>query len=341
MKLINVNFCLSNRCNASCIWCPESRGTKHNIDMPFDLAKKIIDEIADSSFPYKIEMMHISENGEALYNKDFLPILRYIKKKLPKVSVNLLSNFGLMTKDISYRILKENLLSSIQVNLDGHDEESYKAVKGISYSSVIKNVKSFLKIREQLDPNFDFCINVMTAFEYAVTVQTFFESIPDRVNGLVPYSDFDLTVKSLKKIVPDNVRIRKSKPGLWAERKLITSGLSKIQEKMIDSLSCPQLARVETEAFIAPNGDWYACCVDDNQDLVLGNLQRSSIVEIFNSQKRLDFIKKLKEKKFEEIGYPCNTVVCCQTISLRDDSLAELKKNYEGQKIIMMKSSTE
>jgi len=31
-ELTCINLCLSNRCNATCIWCPTSRGTKHNYD---------------------------------------------------------------------------------------------------------------------------------------------------------------------------------------------------------------------------------------------------------------------------------------------------------------------
>ena len=95
MTIECINLALSNRCNAKCIWCPTSRGTKHNFDMPFDTVKKIIDEVADPNFPYQIKMIHLSENGEALYNKDFLDIARYIKLKLPNTALNLLSNFGL------------------------------------------------------------------------------------------------------------------------------------------------------------------------------------------------------------------------------------------------------
>ena len=153
MSLNCINLCLSNRCNATCIWCPTSRGTKHNFDMPWETAKKIIDELADPAFPNKIQMIHLSENGEALYNKDFLKIARYIKEKLPETNVNLLSNFGMMSPKISKVLLEEKLLSSVQVNIDGHDEESYRAVKGISYHGVIKNLKSFLKYRIKYEKN--------------------------------------------------------------------------------------------------------------------------------------------------------------------------------------------
>jgi len=340
MPLNCINLCLSNRCNATCIWCPTSRGTKHNFDMPWETAKKIIDELADPAFPNKIQMIHLSENGEALYNKDFLKITRYIKEKLPETKVNLLSNFGMMSPEISKPLLQEKLVASVQVNIDGHDAETYKAVKGISYDGVIKNLKRFLEYREEFNPKSDFCINVMPAFEYAVTVNLVLGGVPDQVNGKIPYSNFDLVVASLRKFVPTSVRIRHSKAGLWAERKLITSGQIKLEQIGVEqsTLDCPMLDRVENEAFIAPNGDWYPCCLDDNQDIVLGNVNDSTLIEIYNSSIRKEFVKKLKARQWEEIGYPCNTVACCQTMTIAKEDYDRITSNFKkGTGVIMLK----
>ena len=325
MTIECINLALSNRCNAKCIWCPTSRGTKHNFDMPFDTVKKIIDEAADPNFPYQIKMIHLSENGEALYNKDFLDIARYIKLKLPNTALNLLSNFGLLKPSIAKILLQERLLSSIQMNVDGHDAKSYKAVKGISYAGVIKNLKRFLELRQQYDPNFDFTINVMPAFEYALSVNAFLQHKPDQMKKRVPYSSFEDTVNSIKEFVPANVPIRHAKSGLWAERSLITSGRARINVDQ-SKLDCPLMSRVESEIFVAPNGDWYPCCYDDNNDIALGNVNESTLIEIHDSTTRKDFIRKLKARQYEEIGYPCNTVACCQSISIKN--LKETTKDY-------------
>ncbi len=314
--LEHINFSLSNRCNAKCIWCPTSRGTKNNFDLPFDLVKKVVDEVSSPAFPYQIKMIHVSENGEALYNPDFLRILRYIRNKMPWVAVNLLSNFGLMTNRVSETLLKEGLLTSLQVNIDGHDEETYRAVKGISYKTVIKNVKFFIEMMEKYQPDFDFCINVMPASEYAVTVKTYFGENPDRMpaSKVIPHSTFSETERVLREFVPPNVRIRRSKSGLWSERKLAQA------QKDVDlsQYECPQLYRVQHEAYIAPNGDWYACCLDDNNDLVLGNVKEQTMLEIWDGEVRREFLDKLVNRRFNEIGYPCNTVLACQTITIKD-----------------------
>ena len=324
MSITNINLALSNRCNAKCIWCPSSRGTSQNFDMSFDIVKKIINEVCEETFPWEIKMIHLSENGEALYNPEFLNIVRYIKEKLPNTALNLLSNFSLLTPEIAKILLEEKLLSSIQVNIDGHDAESYKAAKGINYNGVIKNVKSFLKLRDEIDPNFDFTINVMVAFEYAITVKSLFNAPPTQVTTAIPYSSYDDTVTTLREFVPNNVRISHSKPGLWTERKLAAENT----EIDTTNLQCPMLNRVETEVFISPNGNWYPCCLDDNNDINFGNVNDFSLLEIHNSQKRLTFIQNLKDQKFKENGYPCSTVLACQTISIAKDNYKELVKEF-------------
>ena len=328
MTLTNVNLALSNRCNAKCIWCPTSRGTKHNFDMSKDIAFKVIDELAE--FDYDINGMHFSENGEAIYNKDFMEILLYASEKLPNTKLNMLSNFGLMTRSLSEQICKSRTLYEFQVNIDGHDSASYRAVKGISYESVMRNVETFLKMRQKYHPEMQFVINVMPAFEYSVTVNALMQDSPDQTRGKsIPYSSFEHTRNSLQSLVKKyNVHVRHSKSGLWAERKTFQRNRHKLNVDQ-SKMDCPMFKRVEHEAFIAPNGDWYPCCLDDNNDIVLGNVNNQTVQEIYTSQRRLEFVEKLRNRQYEEIGYPCNTVACCQNIQMPPNEYDKIEKNFK------------
>jgi len=98
------------------------------------------------------------------------------------------------------------------------------------------------------------------------------------------------------------------------------------------------MSRVESEIFVAPNGDWYPCCYDDNNDIVLGNVTNSTLLEIHNSPTRRNFISKLKARMYDEIGYPCNTVACCQSISIKN--FDEVTKSYKvGDHISIVKNT--
>jgi MoaA/NifB/PqqE/SkfB family radical SAM enzyme len=291
------------------------------MDMPWETAKKLIDEASDNSFPWNIKHITLSENGEAIYNPDFLKIARYTRNKFPSAIISSLSNFGMMTKSLSAAIIQEKLLDTMTINIDGHDSTSYKAVKGISFRSVLRNFKNFMKLRARYYPELKVKINVMPAAEYTLTVTTVLGHLPEQVKNNVPYSDLSLVKDMLSKHIDIKndlyLDISKSKSGFWAERNLLRN---KIVKSPVDQskLNCPLLDRVKSQAFIAPNGDWYACCLDDNNDLVLGNVNSQSLVDIHNSQVRKEFINKLENHMFEEIGYPCNTVVCCESFSITE-----------------------
>ena len=334
MKLTHVNLALSNRCNAKCIWCPTSRGTKHNFDMPKETAFKVINEIAN--FDYTLTGMHFSENGEAIYNKDFMEILKYASVKLPNTKLNMLSNFGMLNETLSEDICKSRTIHEFQLNIDGHDAESYYAVKKISYKTVIKHLRYFLRMKEKFHPEMRFVINVMPAFEYSMTVSALLQDTPHQVkDDEVPFSSFEHTEKSLQGILNAHptVHIRHSESGLWAERKTFIKNKDKLnldQSKM----DCPMFTRVQHEAYIAPNGDWYPCCLDDNNDIVLGNVNNQTVQEIYTSQRRLEFINKLKNRQYEEIGYPCNTVACCHSMKIPANYYKEMTKEFiTGKKV--------
>ena len=255
--------------------------------------------------------MELGENGEAFYNKDIFKILRYIREKLPAVNINMSNNFTMMSEEAATIILTEKLFDGIQVNIDGHNAETYTATKLVNYGVVIRNLKRFIEIRNTVYPEFKLSINVMPLFEYLMAVRRLFDADPHSISGEVPYSSYEEIVESLKEFVPANVPIMHSSPGMWAERSLIRNGISKIDQT---PYSCPILWKVTNEAHIAPNGDWYACCLDDDNDLVWGNVATSTLVEVHESETRSTHIARLKARKFEEIGYPCNTVVCCQSV---------------------------
>ena len=327
-QLTSLNFALSNRCNAKCIWCPTTRGIKSNFDMDTELVYKIVDEVSSKEFPYKLKTIHISENGEALYHKDFVDIVRYIKRKLPDARLDMLSNFGLMSKKVAKVLTEEKIFDTIQVNIDGHDEHSYRAVKGIPFKSVMKNLKYFLEYRRDYNPELDFKINVMPAFEYTATVYYALGENPEQVKPgqAVPFSTYDMVCQSLldhlgSELYDSLTTIKHSKPGLWAER----DKFKKLGFDPEQNLKCPMVDVLEQSIYVAPNGDYYACCLDDNNDLVLGNLKDNTVLELWHSQDRIQFVDDLKAQSFEKIGYPCNTVCACQTIMIPDDKLKELE----------------
>jgi hypothetical protein len=103
--------------------------------------------------------------------------------------------------------------------------------------------------------------------------------------------------------------IREVRPFGWAEREAVD-----VSTLDYSKYECPFLERVLHEAFIAPDGTWYACCLDAKAELNLGNVVETSIQDVFSSQRRQDLIASLRMREFDRIGGPCRTVSCCQTL---------------------------
>ena len=307
MSIHSVNLSLSNRCTANCIFCPVTRGQKINMDMPIEIVSKILNEVSSPTFPWKVNNFYVGENGDALLNSEFLDILRLIRTKMPLATIILSSNFSQMKPEISNRILNENLLDEISVNIDGHNSDSYTAQKKLNYENVIINLKYFVNLRSKFENQVKLIVHVLTLKEYAKTVLSRLGKIPIKLKKCteIPESSFALIEDGLRKWMPLDIIIDHPGCFLWAERSYVPENLNQTH------LICPRYDRIISESWIAPNGDWYACCLDDNQDIIFGNVMRTSLYEIHESIERFNFIYKITNRMYKQIGKPCNTIVCC------------------------------
>jgi len=326
--LESINLSLSCVCGADCLFCPQNRGkrVKQKI-MPFEYVKKIVDEISSEDFRkyHNLKKIEIGENGDAFLNKDLIKIIRFIKSRLPKIKIELFTNFENFTEDKAETILKERLIDSVWCNIDGSNNQNYFNIKKLNLDNTKNNLISFLKIREKLGSDIPLRVSVLTLNYYIHTIYNNFKFYPVKLkdNNLknLP-EDFPIIKKQLKKILdPKKDKILRSGVWGWAERERID--IKRINYK---KYSCPNLNAMEKEAFIAPDGNWYACCFDSNNELVLGNITKQSINEIFFGEKRKKLIKLLKNKQFAKVGGPCRTVNCCQLL-YKNKFIGKIKSN--------------
>jgi radical SAM protein with 4Fe4S-binding SPASM domain len=340
-----INLSLSSACGADCLFCPTDRGKriKQKI-MPFDIVKRIIDEISSKEFKsyHCIKKIELGENGDAFLNREFIKILRYIRLKVPEVRMEIYNNFQHFTRQQAEIILKDRLIDSFHLNIDGSNAKNYYEVKRLDFPNTMKNLSDFLEIREKLDIDSPLTVHILTLHHFISSIYDQFGFLPGKVEdpALAEVPD-DFAV--IKKQVEQMLNMKKDtivKPPVfaWSEREQIdTSQLD------YERYSCPLLSRVETQAFIAPNGDWYACCYDSNYQLVLGNVTEQSINEIYYSEKRKNLLRLLKEKQFTVIGGPCLTVNCCQPIGAaeswtgRRSFLSRLKRKLKKLRLIKLK----
>jgi len=312
-QLKSINLALSTLCDADCIFCPSDRGEKIKQKiMPLSYAEKIIDEIASRKFRrrHRVKRVVISEGGEPFLNQDIIEILRLIKSRLPQVLVWINTNFQTVSPDKSRTILEEGLIGHIGCNIDGSNAQNYFSVKRLDYDLVMHNLKEFLRIRNELNSRVGLTVRILSLHKYIHTIHEKLGVYPKKLKDLglinIP-DDTPIIVEQLKKILDMNKDIiYVSGISRWAEREQVD--ISKIDYK---KYHCGMLERIESEAFIAPDGSWYICCDDSKNEVVLGNVITQSIDEVFHNQRRKRIIQMLKERRFAEIGGPCKTVICC------------------------------
>lgn len=312
-KLITVGLSLSSACVAKCVWCPANRGTRIKKKfMRLPAVQKIIDEIAgNEELRTNLVRVKCGENGDALLNPDFLEILRYIRKVLPEKEIRLHTNFQHVTKEISDVIVEEFLINKIICNLDGADKAHYEAVKKIDYDNVLGNFDYFRQRRGELQREIYFEIYCLPLKMYAHQLSSALGVLPlqatqEQIDALD--DDYHATLRMLIPRCTQLDQVFCSRVFGWAEREQFANAKIDYKKHVCPFLRDDQL---ETEAYIAPDGSWYICCWDANNENVFGNVLETSVAEVLYGERRKTMIQLIKDQKFGEIGGPCKTVNCC------------------------------
>jgi len=302
----SLNLALSNYCTGKCVFCPPDRGKSDRTNMHINIVRKLMAEVTAPDFPWEIRSVQLSENGDALMNMLFPEIVALIRGSLPNARINLTINLANFNEHRMESVMRGRMLDSIGLNIDGHNAASYEAQKGLPYEHVMRKLKLLCDLRMIHCPDMDVTITVLTLQRYCEKTRERFGKSPVRAPEVIPPSTVDDVRVSLadREWMPADIGVRESPVFFWAERGM------KIAHPA--SGQCPQLPRVLEEAFISPSGLWYPCCLDANHDQAYGSVRDNTLVELHDSDAREQFIDRLQEGRFKDIGYPCDRVAFCR-----------------------------
>lgn len=152
-----INFCVNNVCNFKCSYCDLNHGRqewdhlntkmKHNVidpkvrhELPLDLCKRIIDEVAWFRPTIRIPWM------EPLLYRNLIPFIEYTKSK--DLQFSMLTNGLLLPKYA--RQLVDAGVDALRVSLDGPEavHEELCGVKG-AYAKIIEGLKILVEERKK------------------------------------------------------------------------------------------------------------------------------------------------------------------------------------------------
>ena len=144
----------SDVCNFQCKFCPTGdraliRSIRRPQLMPWELYKKIIDDLA--SMPEPIKTLRLYKDGEPLLNPDLPAMIRYAKESGRFLQVDTTSNGSLLTPWLNRRLIQAGL-NKIFISINGLDETAYWnfARYKIKFPKLVKALRHLYKHKENM-----------------------------------------------------------------------------------------------------------------------------------------------------------------------------------------------
>ncbi|PKM82379.1 MAG: hypothetical protein CVU89_05085 [Firmicutes bacterium HGW-Firmicutes-14] len=253
---------INNTCNLSCAMCPRSTLKRPMQFMSFGLFKKIVNEAADLGVP----QVRLFLFGEPLLHPDLVTMINYAKDKGIKF-IDFNTNGTLLSNEIARKLVSSKL-DSITFSVTGFTQETYNMFQGyktgFSLGEIEKNIENF--ILERNNQNKD---KPELNMQFIVT--------KDSIRDVLPYYEkWGLQAGS---VYFTKLNTYKGKFGRQIKGK---------------RLVCPEIAY---KLVVLADGDVTVCCQDYNGALAVGNINTSSLYDLWNRNPKLDEFRKLHRKQ--------------------------------------------
>ena len=134
----------TNICNAKCVFCPRDDMHRKQGIMSVDLFKKIVDECVELGITH----VRVHNYGEPFVDRKLVEKVRYAKQKGIK-EVGMISNGSLITEDVA-RGMVDAGLDAINISVDASGKEVFESTRiGLKYDKVIGNIERLVRIRAE------------------------------------------------------------------------------------------------------------------------------------------------------------------------------------------------
>jgi radical SAM protein with 4Fe4S-binding SPASM domain len=265
----------TSRCNLSCGLCAnKDLAPSEKKDMEMPLFKKIIDEA--KGLVYDVNLFH---RGEPLLNENIYAMISAAKKE--GITTRLHSNATLLDAEASKRLL-ECGLDYLSFSFDGYLKQTYEKNRaGADFEETLKNITAFLRLKKEAGLKNPY--TVIQVMEY-----------DEKTDAADLRRQKEMFRKSFRELGLNRFVIRK--PHNWGGliRKIDTG---------------------KKNAYNACTFCWYSltilydgkvcCCPQDfKAKIVLGDVQKTSIKNIFNAKEMAAFRKKNKNGQITQM-LPC------------------------------------
>ena len=272
-KFCQVRTEMTNNCGYHCFMCPHQMMTRPKGVMSIEDLNILLDRL--DFIKYELDI-HLHGYGEALLVNDLPERCKIITSRKPNFTPYIFTTLGVKRDEKYFDKLFKNGLGKLLISCYGYDQKSYKAVTGTDNFELVKNnIKTILKLykkygfmlRIQLDDfknqypgNYDIAeIKKLKASFIQWLVD---QGMPENMifgQQLHNFGSGFNTFPVYKKTVPCSI--------LWGSRR--------------------------SQLNVSWNLNIFPCSYDFDTKFIWGNLRESSLEQIFQSQRRINFLHSM------------------------------------------------
>jgi len=278
---INVMIEPVNSCNLNCVGCVT--GTKHKEAiqpqvLKFDQFKKYFDQVKD--YVFNISLFNW---GEPFLNKNIFSIIQYASSK--KCGVTVHSNLNIFNEIMAGKAIAAKL-THIYVAIDGATQETYeKYRKGGNLSQVFRNIELLVDKKRMEKSRFP-----MLTWQYLVFPHNAHEIEEARIRS-----------KQLKMDAFEVFRGNLDNVGTFGFERTYDSG-EKDAATSFKTFCDP----LWDTLIIYPDGSVIPCCQAFREKDIFGNVDETSVRNVWNNDNYTEMRKAVKEKKWDNtMRFPC------------------------------------
>jgi len=251
--------------------------------MDFSLFKKIVDESKD-----RTEFMYVDNMGDPLIHPRICEMVDYASKN--GIRMLLGTNGAFLTEDLANRLL-QNGPDLIELSIDAATSRTYERVRsGKNYEQVVKNVISFPKAKRATSSTKPFTILqfVRTIFN-AQEEEKFYQKFKGAGYDFIAFRDCHTWGGN----IPNYGVTQKMNSGQTEQPEPIKLGVARPCRILWNQLT------------VLWNGDVTPCFYDFDGKSIVGNVNKNSLAEIWNSPEMVRFRKHHLSGNYKK-------VTCCQ-----------------------------
>lgn len=282
LRLVNpeIRLEVTNICNARCVMCPREKMKRPQGVLDMGLYKRILDEAIEAG----ATKVSLENYGEPFMDPFMVERIKYAKEK--GLTTLTITNGSLLDKDKSRNIILAGL-DKLRISFYGMTKDVYDKIhKGLDYETVLNNVNDLFRIKKELNaknPSIEMYFLVLEQNEHQI------EMFKKRWSG-----------------VADDISIWR--PHNWSDGR-------KYRARHPDKKSCgrPLVGplQVQWDGMVVP------CCFDYDSRIILGDLNKQSLHEVFHDP-RYEALREAHGKgEFEKFPF-CNS---CDQLHKREDVL--------------------